>query len=47
MHADIGLKKLFLIREKRGWKILTEEWTELTPAELTAQHHSLERRAGR
>lgn len=47
IHADIGLKKLFLIRENRGWKILTEEWTELTPAELTAQHHSLERRAGR
>ncbi len=45
-HADIGLKKLFLIRENGIWKILTEEWTELTAADLKAQRRSLKQRAG-
>jgi murein L,D-transpeptidase YafK len=46
-HADVGLKKLFLSWENEQWKILTEEWTELTAAELRAQIRSLQQRAAR
>jgi murein L,D-transpeptidase YafK len=45
-HADVGLKKLFLTRERGLWKILTEEWTELTAAELKTRRSSQKHRAG-
>lgn len=40
-HTDVGLKKLFLKHEDGGWKILTEEWTEITQADLRAQRRLL------